>query len=232
MAIKIRKYKASIIGLGPAGLAVALGLSNAEFASDILCIEQGSLSCVRTCSALQNDICTQEQPCQAISGFGGSSLLSGGKISSFPAGSGLTTILGSSDLAENHIRQAIRVLKTHVPMVAPRKTHANITKATDFFNKLGFEYKYYDVYHFDPTDLQNAYVTIQSELRSKGVEIMSDTRLINVEREHHGGFSLEVIKGSEHFSFLTDHLIIAVGRSGQNIIRTLNDRYDLGGKQA
>ena len=216
-----------IVGLGPAGLGAALTLSKSMISSHVLCLEQGDLAVNRACSALQNDICERKEPCQVIAGFGGSSLLSGGKVSSFPAGGGLATILGSSDLAEKKLEQSIQMLSTHLSMQKHKEKQADIARAAEFFTTLGFEYKYYDVYQFHPADLKDTYANLHSLLESRGMTFLLNTRLIDVDREGHG-FRLTALKGSKTFSFLTKYLVLGVGRSGQNTVGQLNTKLDLG----
>lgn len=218
-----------IVGLGPAGLGAALTLSKSMISSHVLCLEQGDLAVDRACSALQNDICKREEPCQTIAGFGGSSLLSGGKVSSFPAGGGLATILGSSDLAEKKLEQSIKVLNTYLSMQKHKEKQADIAQAAEFFTTLGFEYKYYDVYEFHPADLKNTCANLHSLLESRGMTFLLNTRLIDVDREGHG-FRLTVLKGSKIFSFLTKYLVLGVGRSGQSTVKQLNTKLNLGAK--
>ena len=136
------KYKVCIVGLGPSGLGAALTLSNSELSSQVICLEQGGPSNSRTCSVLGNGNCEGEKPCQMISGFGGSSLLGGGKMSAFPAGTGLATILGCDDAASKRVTEAITVLGTYIPLHEPDISLTDITHAEESFRKLGFGYKY------------------------------------------------------------------------------------------
>jgi uncharacterized FAD-dependent dehydrogenase len=100
------KKKICIVGLGPAGIAAALTFANSTCAKYVLCIDAGSYPSERHCAALENQSCKKEKLCQVISGFGGCSLISGGKISGYPAGNGLSSILGSSRANEDTNRRS------------------------------------------------------------------------------------------------------------------------------
>ncbi len=223
------KYKVVIIGLGPAGLGAALTLSKSSLSSEVLCIEQGKSSNQRVCTVLQNSACMHEQPCQAISGFGGSALLSGGKISLYPAGTGLTNIVGNARLIENKLIQATKILKTYLPMKESRRSKKDIARSKDYFNKLGFEYKYYKVFQFNPDDLKKAYLAISSDLQASGICVSTSTRVISVKHENNC-FRLEIVSGNQHSDILTDCLVIGVGRSGQQILKQLNSTLNLNAK--
>ena len=69
--MKNRNYnvKVCIVGLGPAGIGVALTLSNSNLASHVLCLDTGNHLRNRSCSILQNSSCKTDQPCQMLSGF-------------------------------------------------------------------------------------------------------------------------------------------------------------------
>lgn len=223
------RCKICIVGLGPAGLGAALTLSKLGVASELVCLDQGGDSGNRTCSVLQNGICKREIPCQMICGFGGCSLLSGAKVSAFPAGSGLAGILGDASKADRKVKEAINVLHTLVPLEEPDIGQAKINTARDIFKKMGFEYKYFDVYQFDHEELRKAYERVYSQLRSAGVSVLLNAKLMDVDREKHS-FSLKVRQDGTEFILVTEYLILGLGRSGKIILERINAHLDLGGK--
>jgi uncharacterized protein len=223
------KYKVCIVGLGPAGLAAALTLSESKLSQDVICLEQGDIAANRSCSILQNDNCEKEPLCRMITGIGGSSLLSGGKISAFPAGSRLVTILGGPEAAKKRLEDAIRVIGKYVPLQPPETTDGENNQAIESFRNLGFNYKYFDVYRFDQEELRRAYDEICRQLESAGISVLVNTLLINAERQENA-FKLTFRTGGRESVIVSECLILAVGRSGQGIIKRLNSELKLGGK--
>lgn len=218
-----------IVGLGPAGIATALRLSDSNLSQGVVCLEQGTTLSSRSCSVLRNGICTQEQPCQMITGIGGSSLLSGGKVSAFPAGSQLATILGGNENAEKRLGEAIGVIGSYVPLRAHHMTPGERRNATESFRKLGFNYKYFDVHQFDHEELREGYQRICSRLEARGTTLLAGAELTGVEHLENA-FSLTLRKDNCEFNIVSECLVLAIGRSGQGIARRLNSRLGLGGK--
>lgn len=223
------KYQVCIAGLGPSGLGAALTLLNSELASHVVCIDQGGPLNERACSVLQNRSCEKEIPCQMVSGFGGCSLLSGGKISAFPAGSGLATVLGSKNLANKKLGEAITLLSTYIPLRKPGIPPNEIEGAKELFGRLGFNYKYFDAYQFDQKELRKAYQRIYSELKSAGMSVLLNTTLINVSHEEQG-FRLVVGKDGHEFNVLAKYLVLGIGRLGESILKRINTQLNLRSK--
>jgi uncharacterized FAD-dependent dehydrogenase len=219
-----------IVGLGPAGIGAALTLSGSNLASGVLCIDAGLPLSVRSCSVLQNNSCKKEEPCQMISGFGGCSLLGGAKISAFPAGSKLATILGSKDLAESKLSEALARLGNYLPLQKPNITQDDIRNATELFEKSGFEFRYYDVYFYRHQELWKAYQRIFSDLNSSGISLLLNTKLIKIVPEG-SSFKLMAKTGHQPINILTKYLVLGVGRLGRRMLKYLNEEFKWGGKE-
>jgi uncharacterized FAD-dependent dehydrogenase len=101
------KVKACIVGLGPAGIGTAHTLSYSKLARSTLCLDAGKHSTYRSCPVLQNKSCIKCNPCEMISGFGGCSVLGGGKISAFPAGGKFINILDSNDMGMKKLLEGV-----------------------------------------------------------------------------------------------------------------------------
>lgn len=218
-----------IVGLGPAGIGAALTLSKSDLAQNILCIDMGNDNKIRSCSILNGGKCEEEIPCQMISGFGGCSSLSGGKIGVFPAGSELEVILGTKDLARKKLLEAFALINTYIPLNKPNITVDETESANRDFKTLGFDYKYYDSYLFSPKELQRAYKDIILELESKGLQLSMKTQLRGIESKD-DGFKLQVIKDGNCVTISTKYLILGMGRSGRDFLKQINSELNLGGK--
>ncbi len=218
-----------IVGLGPSGIGAALSLSNSDLASRVICLDQGTSSSSRFCSVLQRGNCDRGKPCQMISGFGGSSLLGGGKLGVFPAGSKLASILGSRDLAEKKLQEALEMFNTYVRLQKPDIEPNEINNGKELFEGLGFEYKYFDVHQFDPEELREAHRKIYLQLETAGMLVLLNTVLFEIDRERNG-FRLMVRKGEQQVNIFTKYLVLGVGRLGQSMLKRVNRQLNLGGK--
>jgi len=221
--------KVCIVGLGSAGIGAALTFLGSNLATSMLCLDAGTSTKNRFCSVLQNRNCKKERPCQMISGFGGCSLV-GGKISTFPAGSKLASILGSKDLAERKLSRALCLLNNYLPLQKPNITTNDIKKAKELFAKLGFEYRHYDAYFYDQEELRKGYQKIFSQLNSAGMSLLLNTELIQVDPEENG-FKLVAKCDGQKITIFTKYLVIGVGRLGRSFLKSLNAKLNLNGKE-
>ena len=223
-------YEVCIVGLGPAGIGAALTLSRSNLASHMLCLDSGNSINNRHCPILQNNICKKEKPCSMISGIGGASLLGGHKISIFPAGSEIGTIVGSIDIYDEKLTKALKILNIYLPLQKPNISNSDITAAKDIFEKDGFQFRYYDSYVCNQESLKYAYENILSQLHGADVTILPNSEIIQVAYEDNY-FKLIVQQDSNTFIVTSKYLIIGVGRLGQNFLKSLNRKFNLGGEE-
>ena len=88
----MKKYDIVIVGAGPAGLFAAYELITNKKDLKILLLDKGRLASNRACPMNKNKIaCTNCNPCQILSGFGGAGTFSDGKLNFIPK-------IGKSDL--------------------------------------------------------------------------------------------------------------------------------------
>ena len=86
-------FEFGIVGMGPAGIGLAMSLHGTSKIKNTVCFERGSYIADLNCMALTQNKCCYSKTCNIITGIGGASTLSSGKISDFPAGSGLIEFL-------------------------------------------------------------------------------------------------------------------------------------------
>jgi len=219
-----------IVGLGPAGIGAALTFFDSSLSTRVLCLDAGNHPGIRSCSILQGGSCTKEEPCQMISGFGGCSLLGGGKISTFPAGSRLASVLGSKELTKRRLSEALSLISNYLSLQKPDVTANDIKDAKALFAKLGFEYRYYDAYLFDQEELRRAYQEVFSQLNSAGMSLLLNTKLIRIDPKE-DGFKLVAKQGEERITIFTKYLVLGVGRLGRSFLKSLNAKSGLNGKE-
>lgn len=212
------------IGLGPAGIGTVYTFSKSHLAQHTICLEAGVSLDNKNCHILQGGDCKSENPCQMITGIGGCALLSGGKMSGYPAGSGLVSVLGSADVTEEKLTDALQTLRDFLPV---QETDVKIVPelAKERFRKLGFEYRYYPVFTFDQRDLTKAYKMILVKARSKGVRVFLNTEITDIKLEK-DRFMLIGLRKNQEVKILTKYLILAVGRFGQKLLKSLSSRIE------
>ena len=219
-----------IVGLGPAGIGSALSFLNSNLATHVICLDAGTSPNNRSCAVIQNGCCEKEKPCQMISGFGGCSLLGGGKISLFPAGSNLMAILGSEDLVERELLKALNLFNKYLTLQKSDIGPNDIRNARELFEKLGFEYKYYEASLYNQEELRKAYQKIFLQLKSAGMSILLNTALIEIDHKEKG-FKLIAKQSDQRITIFTKYLVLGIGRLGRNMLNSLNAKLDLGGKE-
>jgi len=224
--MKNKNYEAEvcIVGLGPSGFGAALKFSDSNLAPDVLCIDAGSSIDQRTCSVLENKECDNTNNCAMISGFGGSSFLGGKKISAFPAGSKLTEILGSELKTQQALKEALVFLKKYFTLEKVKIKSEDIERAKEIFGKLGFNYKYYDVY----LNTYGNFSKIYQKLKNSNIQILMKTELIDIEPEN-SKFKITVKQAGNLKTIFAKNLIMGVGRKGRHLLETLNTKLNLKG---
>jgi len=222
------KTKICIVGLGPAGIATAFTFGKHGFAKDLICIDAGNLN-NRNCPVLSNKGCRKIESCQVISGLGGCFLF-GKKISHFPAGSGLVNILGSKEKALKETEKAFNYIVHNISLERAEITNKDMGEAKGFFEQLGFKYKYYNIYVYNANELRKMFHDIISSLEVDGARIFFKTRLIDIEIEN-GHFVVLAKQTGKDIVILTDYLVIGVGRLGNFLLKRINSKFKLGGKE-
>lgn len=222
--------KVCIVGLGPAGIGAALMLSRLGKKIDLVCIDGGNPPQKRYCSKDSNRACDKESFCQIICGFGGCALLSGGKISEFPAGDGLVSVYGSEDNTKKALLQALEIMSAYLTLEKTIINQVDADKEKSLFNAMGFEYRYYDAYLCEQKGLQRAFENIFQDLELSGASLLMRSELRDVKRKD-DGFDLTVKNAATEVNIHTDYLLLAVGRSGRAMLRDLNTKMGLHGEE-
>lgn len=209
-----RSAKIGVIGLGPAGLGAAIGISTSALASETICIDAGVGINERRCELHAGKGCLQHSHCRVVCGFGGASLLSGGKISQFPAGRGMALIIGNEAALQACISDGVSTLSRYVAIdaLSGRRDSAVIEKATSDYASLGFDFRYYDSYSVGHAQLLNGYMGMIDDMRDSGMCVVPGVRVTSIIPCHDGhGYHLYVSDGG---CITVEQCIIAIGRSG------------------
>jgi uncharacterized FAD-dependent dehydrogenase len=218
-------FKVCVVGLGPAGIGATYVLAHSPLARQTLCVDAGIEAVSKCCQLLRDNPCAAENPCQMISGIGGCSSVTSGKLSNYPAGTGLARILGSRLAAKQELVEAVRTFEHFLPLKEPDARY-NTTAAKKLFGRLGFEYRYYPVYTFQQEHLAKAYQEIMEYVESTGVLISLRTMITDItfKNDH---FRLVATSGDRRRVIEAEYVILAVGWLGQDLLRVLDARYSL-----
>lgn len=219
-----------IVGLGPAGIGAALTLSKLGKSIDLICIDAGNTPKKRLCNELINQECDKEDFCQITCGFGGCALVTGGKLSNFPAGKGLVSVYGSEEKAKESLMQAFKLISQYLPSEKPTSSPVEIEREKQLFVELGFDYRYYDAYLCEQKKVVNAFELIYKELEFNGASVLMQTELIGAKRNGRG-FDLIVKHLEKTRTVFVDYLILAIGRSGRQMLKEIGSSMGLKGKQ-
>lgn len=229
-------YDICLIGLGPAGIGF-LSTLDEDVLKNSICFEKGDTN--TTCTCYTNSECSKCDQCSIVSGVGGASRFSCGKISNFPAGSGL---LPFWDLQEETLKKflnlQIGLLKEELDLHKVDVPSETQTKAKALFETKGIAYKYYDVYEFK----KDRYISYLSkkvdEAQVSGLQINYNTEVLNVEKSVYQNESIYLItiKSKDGISnYCAKKVIVATGNIDNNCkliqnlaSKVLKTSYELG----
>lgn len=214
-----------IVGLGPAGLGAALRFARLG-SHRVVCIEAGADAHKRICSIQGGKDCSWFKPCNVVSGVAGSSLLSSGKVSEFPAGRKMARFAGSESQAQAGLHEALDVFASYVQVRKDDRQPAEIEAARASFSQHGFEYRYYPAHRFGVEDILTGVDRMVSELRAQGITVMTSTTLARLDRVD-GLFHLEVDSPDGPRTLVAKTVILAMGRSGSELLENLGETFDL-----
>lgn len=230
-------FEFGIIGMGPAGIGMAMSLCKASINNikNTICFERGSYPDRKICSAFMQNECCHSNICTVISGIGGASTLSSGKISNFPAGSGLVEFFDSEQQLKELLNEIILFLSNKIALKKVEINSEIQKNAQEFYEQRHIKYKYYDVYEFDGKDYRNFIQETIQGLEDKGLHIYDNSEVIAVNRDPSDlYFCVKVKTPNGENVFLIRNLILATGaldiqdRLIEKIIGSVKNQYEIG----
>jgi len=226
---QVKETKICLIGLGPAGLGFLWNSIQSKNKTDILCIEAGPPVENRTCVVLDGGKCDFKSTCHIIGGFGGSSLMAGGKLSLFPAGTGLEEIVNSQEYLIKKIIESKNVYSSFLKLKEQELTENEIEAAQNFYSEKGFQFKHYTSCLYTQEEFFNAHVEFQKLFLREGIAIRFNTTVTKIKKIN-DGFLITAKSGIETTIIRAEKVIIGTGKLGGDLLNTLKTELSLPGK--
>lgn len=223
---QVAKTKICLIGLGPAGLGFLWNSIQSKNKSDILCIEAGPPVENRSCVVLDGGICDFKSICHIIGGFGGSSLMAGGKLSLFPAGTGLEGIVNSQEYLINKIIESKNIYSNFLKLKEQILSEEEIKDANNYYGDKGFQFKHYTSCLYTQEDFFAAHVEFQKILIQEGVSIKFNTTVTKIEKEG-SDFLITTKSEFEENTIIAEKVIFGTGKLGSDLLNNLRDELSL-----
>ena len=228
-------FEFGIVGMGPAGIGLAMSLHGTSEIKKTVCFERGSCISELNCTALTQNKCCSSKTCDIITGIGGASTLSSGKISDFPAGSGLLDFFDSEQQLRALFNEIIPFLDRHIKLKKTEIDIEVIKKAKSFFRKKNIDYKYYDVYEFVGRNYRDFIQKVLQSLKAEGLQLYDNTEVIRVDRDSNIPYFRVKVKTSRGEAlFFVRNLVLATGaldiqdRLVNQILGAANNRFEIG----
>lgn len=229
-------FEFGIVGMGPAGIGMAMSLCNtSNNIKNTICFERGSYPVGTSCSAFLQNECCYSNVCTVISGIGGASTLSSGKISNFPAGSGLVEFFDSEQQLKEFLDDIILFLSKKIALKKVEIDSKVKKDAQEFYEQRHIKYKYYDIYEFDGENYRNFIQETVQGLRNNGLQILDNSAVVDISRDPSTlYFRVKIMTPSGERAFVIRNLILATGALDiqdkliEKMAGSVNNRYEIG----
>ncbi len=218
-------YDLIIVGLGPSGIAAALEASKINDYK-ILCIDQGLHAASRRVNSLHGESCKchNQSKCDVLSGFGGASLISGTKLSDFPAGSGLVKITDSETLVKEKTLTALKFFDNFLSL--DMNSSCDNEEAKTYYAKHKYEHKHYNSYSFNEKEYLSMLDNLYKSLSEK-VEIKFSTKMVDLSIQDNGFYELDIEEKQVYkHKLITKKIILATGKSGYKTLSCLSQKLN------
>ncbi len=206
-------FDITLIGLGPAGIGFLDFLQEPIF-RNVLCIDKGDFDYSFNCQLHKDTLCTHCESCSIISGLGGASRFSCGKISLYPAGSGLVSFFDSEDELVDLMSHKLNELSYKLELTKHQVSQEKRDSTKSFFSQNDVCYKYYDVYAFRKEEYCLFLSRVVKHAVNAGSQMMFNTEVVEINHENHSGkplYSITTKCGEKVSRYLTKKVVLATG---------------------
>jgi uncharacterized FAD-dependent dehydrogenase len=216
LTLSLIRFSTVVVGLGPAGLGFATTYAKQD-AGRMLLVERGSDVAARQCTVLQGKGCRKRNPCEIIAGVGGAALLSGGKISDYPAGRGMAPMLLDPSRLPQALEKARHDLGRYVPLVSKSPSAERLQAAHAAYAAKGLQLRHYEAFRYKQSELANGFRSMVSELEAAGHYVWLDSTVTLVTRTA-SGLQVDIRRGPKTVTVTCDRLVLAAGRAAHRIL--------------
>ena len=202
------KYDVLIIGAGPSGLFCAHELLKARNVN-VAIVDIGKSYSMKSCPLKDNKKCVHCKPCSTLTGEGGSAFFHPGKLSFYPAGSGLKKLLNNDSDCLDVYTRAEKIFNEHGVTLENQDKFAN-----NLFEKCesdGIYIKYYQSNPVNEDDFKQFINKYLDEISNKAT-FYFETEVVDL--HHDTTWTMEALKNGQSLSFEADNVVIAVGEYG------------------
>ena len=208
----VETFEYGIIGMGPAGIGAATVLAEHGLAPNTICFEQGQKDINDSCACDDYGKCCGRKTCMVISGVGGASNYSSGKISDYPAGSGLVKYFGSDNELVAALNRVISRLGKSISLNKICIPKEIIEQARMRFESQGLKYKYYDVYEFQGSEYQKYITETILQMEHQGLTIRQNAKVIAIDKDSCSDYyHVKYRSNDQEKSVMVHKLVIATG---------------------
>lgn len=226
----MKNYDVIIVGAGPAGLFSAYELIENNKDISVLILDKGKSVEHRFCPMNTNHVpCTNCNPCNILSGYGGAGTFSDGKLNFIPK-------LGKSDLFKymsiseaNKLIDDTEEIFTKFGMDA-EVYPSNIKEAQNIAKKValtGNKLLLIKQKHLGSDKLPNYIDDLCKYLEKKGVTLLEGMDVVDIESKSKDKHIVKCKHLKENIEFSCSNLIIAPGRTGARWVQELADKYKI-----
>lgn len=208
-------FEVCVIGAGPAGLAFAQRWVEDPGRGALLLVEAGQAPGSRACTVQHFRGCRKVEPCHVTTGIGGASGLAGGKLSEYPAGRGLSVLMG--DHVQRELAASLQRLESFIPLIRPELEQERLRKATRQLSELSYELRHYQANKYAQPDIIRAWESIMGEITARGGQVLTGTRAVDV-RTPVEGHVVRLVGATGEREIRARAVIITTGRTGAELI--------------
>lgn len=203
-------YDTCIIGLGPAGIGFISSLDDSILKNSI-CFEKGNDDSY--CGCHISSTCFHCEQCKVVSGLGGASRFSCGKISNFPAGSGLLQFWSSKEVdLLNFMSSEIDALSEKLDLRKIDISAKNRKDAESLFGVNDITYKYYDVYEFRKEQYLSYLSDTVGRAQTIGLQLHYNAEVLEIKKDNHENIYSIIAKERGGISkYYANKVVLATG---------------------
>lgn len=223
-------YDVAIVGAGPAGLFSAYELIENNPKMKILLIDKGPRTKNRICVMNKKGVpCVNCQPCQILSGFGGSGTFSDGKLNFIPK-------LGKSDLYKYMSQQQAEKLIDDTETIFTKfgmdsevfpSNNEEAKKIQKDVSIKGAKLLLIKQKHLGSDHLPKYIEAFEDYLEQKGVDLVANTDVLDIVSTSKTNHEIIAKTKTKDINYKTKKIIIAPGRTGAKWVQGLADKYSI-----